>query len=162
MTFDVPTPSELLAMRVSELDDVYVRAPLRALPTGRLNGSTICRFENDGAAHPVFRPLEWLGFEALRWGIDFDAPRWFWYGDAPLLRSTLSAGRFDPRRGRSRWRDTEAVGLFYDPSRLPSFVRNRLYDEVKPLSEDLALGIGGVNRDKGAGDHFYFLLTRPT
>jgi hypothetical protein len=149
-------------MTVAELDDVYVRSPLRPLPTGRFDGKTICRFDNPGAVHPVFRPLEWLGFEALRWGIDFDVPRWFWWGATPISRSTLEAGRFDPRPGRSRWRETEAVGLFYEPSRLPRFVRDTLYDEVKPLTDDLALGIGGVSRDKGQGDHFYFLLTRPT
>jgi hypothetical protein len=35
-----------------------------------------------------------------------------------------------------------------------------LYDEVKPLSRDACLGIGGVNAGRGAGDHFFFVLER--
>jgi hypothetical protein len=35
-----------------------------------------------------------------------------------------------------------------------------LYDEVKPLSEDLCLGMGGVNRGPGEGELFFFALVR--
>jgi hypothetical protein len=35
-----------------------------------------------------------------------------------------------------------------------------LYDEVKPLSADLLLGLGGVNAETGEGDHFFFTLER--
>ena len=44
--------------------------------------------------------------------------------------------------------------------RLPRFVRDMLYDEVKPLSERLILGIGGINRGRGEGEHLFFALER--
>lgn len=150
----LPTRSDLLRMSEPELDDVFVNAPLLDLPRGVFDGSTIRRLTTPGASHPIYRSLEWLGFEAMRWGIDFDGPRWFF--QSPLLR----AGRFEPRAGRSRWRPTDAFQMHYHPSRLPRLLSGTLYDEVKPLSEDLCLGIGGVNMDVGDGDHFYFVLAR--
>jgi hypothetical protein len=69
-------------------------------------------------------------------------------------------GRFEPRVQRSRWRDAQTVGLHYEVSRLPSFVRGALYDEVRPLSPRWWIGIGGINADVGEGDHFFFGLQR--
>jgi len=69
-------------------------------------------------------------------------------------------GHFQTQVGESRWRDTDAVSLRYQRSRLPRFVRDVLYDELKPLSADLVLGIGGINQDRGAGDHFFFALEK--
>ncbi|MBF0353458.1 MAG: hypothetical protein HQM11_20695, partial [SAR324 cluster bacterium] len=63
-------------------------------------------------------------------------------------------GKFRSEIHPSRWRSAMVVGLHYESSQLPGFIRNLLYDEVKPLSETLCLGIGGFNRDKGEGDHF--------
>ena len=31
---------------------------------------------------------------------------------------------------------------------------------VKPLSADLCLGLGGINAERGEGDHFFFALYR--
>lgn len=150
------TRDALLRMSEAELERVFVDAPLLDLPRGAFDGTTICRIGTPGASHPLYRSLEWLGFEAMRWGIDFDGPRWFF--QSPLLQ----AGRFEPKPGRSRWRDTQAFGLHYHPSRLPGFVRDSLYDEVKPLAPDLCLGLGGVNLEVGDGDHFFFVLSRRT
>ena len=44
--------------------------------------------------------------------------------------------------------------MHYEASRLPTFVRALLYDEVKPLDDDLLLGLGGVAQ----GDLFFFAL----
>lgn len=152
-----PSRTDLLQMSEAELDDVFVRAPLLDLPRGVFDGATLRRLATPGASHPIYRSLEWLGFEAMRWGITFDpldGPRWFFQN--PLLR----AGRFEPRAGRSRWRATDAFQMHYHPSRLPRVLSDSLYDEVKPLSDDLCLGIGGVNLEVGDGDHFYFVLAR--
>ena len=149
-----PTRTDLLQMSEAELDDVFVRTPLLELPRGVFDGTTIRRLATPGASHPIYRSLEWLGFEAMRWGIDFDGPRWFFQN--PLLR----AGRFEPRAGRSRWRPTEAFQMHYHPSRLPRVLSGSLYDEVKRLSVDLCIGVGCVNIQDGDGDHFYFVLAR--
>jgi hypothetical protein len=93
-------------------------------------------------------------FKWTPFGVDFDTRLWFFW------HAALAAGRFEPRPGRSRWRDTEAVGLHYHVSRLPGPVRGVLYDEVKPLSADLCLCIGGINAPRGQGDHFFFALQR--
>ncbi|PKN31442.1 MAG: hypothetical protein CVU63_23915, partial [Deltaproteobacteria bacterium HGW-Deltaproteobacteria-20] len=62
--------------------------------------------------------------------------------------------------GPSRWRDTQTIRLHYHPSRLPGAVRTFLYDEVKPLTESLCLGIGGINAPRGRGEQFLFSLER--
>lgn len=90
----------------------------------------------------------------MPFGIDFDARRW-WF-----LHPRLAVGRFELCQERSRWRDTDALTLRYHPSRLPGPLRDVLYDEVKPLGDDLLLGLGGLNWEVGRGDHFYFALTR--
>lgn len=65
-----------------------------------------------------------------------------------------------PRVGPSRWRDTEAVTLHYERSRLPAPIRGVLYDEVKPLTDTICLGLGGINAERGDGDQFFFALER--
>jgi hypothetical protein len=95
-----------------------------------------------------------LGFVRLPFGIDFDRRRWF-FVDPRLL-----VGRFATECGPSRWRDTDSVRLTYHGSRLPRIIRSSLYDEVKPLSDELCLGMGGINADRGTGDHFFFALRR--
>jgi len=91
-----------------------------------------------------------LPFERLSFGIDFARCAWF------FLHPRLRAGHFRLQPGRSRWRDTQTLQLHYEVSRLP--FRGLLYDEVKPLGDTLALGLGGLNRDVGTGDLFFFLL----
>lgn len=81
----------------------------------------------------------------------------------PLLPSCSESrlsGRVEDCRddcSPSRWRDTQTLQLHYDLTRLP--FRGQLYDEVKPLSETLCLGLGGLNRQpEKEGDLFFFLL----
>jgi hypothetical protein len=87
-------------------------------------------------------------------GVDFDRSLW-WF-----QHPRLALGAFSASAGRSRWRATETLRLDYGSSRLPAVVRDRLYDEVKPLSETLCLGIGGVNAPRDQGDLFFFALVR--
>ena len=142
-------------MSAGQLDDVFTRdgAPV-ATPRGRFRGEVLARIEHATSRRPLWRWSERIGFEWASWGVDFDRRLWFFF------TPRLAIGRFDPRVGASRWRDTESVGLHYEVSRLPGFVRGALYDEVKPLSDALALGIGGMNGARGVGDHFYFALER--
>lgn len=148
---------DLPALERASLDDLeslYREPRSLELPRGRFAGRVLCRLENRGARLPLLRGVEWLGFEAISFGIDFDQRLWF------FTRRRVKMGRFAPRIGHSRWRDTETVQLHYDVSRLPQLVTRLLYDEVKPLSDDLCLGLGGVRAARGLGDHFFFALTR--
>jgi hypothetical protein len=147
-------PDAIRRLSVRELDALYIQSPLRPLPRGVFDGRVLRwlasarRLRNAG-----FVFLEWVGFELFSWGIDFDSSAW-WVG-----AKCLQGGNFCGTEGPSRWRPTECVRLRYDNEPLP-FARRLLYDEVKPLSDELCLGIGGINADGGVGDHFYFLLQR--
>lgn len=141
-------------MSIGELDRVFCDAPLLPLPHGRFDGIHLVRLRNRGADLQPIRFLDAVVFQRLPWGIDFDANVWFSF--SPVL----TAGRFEARAERSRWRDTRAFGMHYGVSRLPELVKRALYDEVKPLGGALCLGIGGINREAGMGDHFYFALAR--
>jgi hypothetical protein len=144
----------LRAANLAELEAIYATPGSVELPRGRFRGSVLRRLDNRGANHPLLRPLEWVGFEAVPFGVDFDARVWFF---SPMR---IRMGRFEPRPGASRWRDTQTVQLYYDVSRLPQLITRGLYDEVKPLSDDLCLGLGGVSAQTGLGDHFFFALRR--
>lgn len=147
-------PADLQRLPVSELDALYAETPIRPLPKGMFRGTLLrwlppaCLLRNAG-----FISLEVVAFQLLPWGIDFDSSKW-WVG-----LKFLQGGYFIPKQGPSRWRDAETFQLRYDKDWLP-FFRRYLYDEVKPLTDDLCLGIGGINADKGVGDHFYYLLQR--
>lgn len=131
----------------SELERIYRSERSLELPRGRFTGRVLHRLSHRGANHPLWKYSEWLGFEALRFGVDFDACVWL------FTKRKIAMGRFTPEIGASRWRQTETVRLRYAVSRL-------LYDEVKPLSDDLCLGLGGINAGPGYGDHFFFSLRR--
>ncbi|HJL18214.1 MAG TPA: hypothetical protein RMH99_21300 [Sandaracinaceae bacterium LLY-WYZ-13_1] len=148
------TLSELESMSPRHLDSVYERPTELPPPRGVWRGHVLARIEHETSEHPFWRWSERLGFEWNRFGIDFDRRLWFFW------TRRLAMGRFEPRVHRSRWRDTDAIGLHYEVSRLPAFVRGVLYDEVKPLSERWMLGIGGMNGERGVGDHFWFALER--
>lgn len=141
-------------MSPTELEALYRETPLGPPPEGVFDGAVLRWLDTPGAHHPFFRATEWVAFELLSWGIRFDRARW-WF-----LRPRIAIGRFDATPGPSRWRDTETFRLRYDDPALPRFVRDALYDEVKPLGPDLCLGIGGINRGRGEGDHFFYALSR--
>lgn len=156
-------PTSLDALRWATLPDlerIYARrdesarsAPLR-LPTGRFRGHYLRLVESHGARRWDNRLMVWLGFALPRFGVDFTSCAWWFH------HPSLQVGAFEPRRGPSRWRSTDTLQLRYHPSRLPWPVKPLLYDEVLPLSDDLCLGLGGINRERGEGDLFYFALAR--
>jgi hypothetical protein len=143
---------ELRSMSRQQLESLWLRPVELQQPRGIYRGHVLLRIEHATSRRPLWRWSERIGFEWTPFGIDFDRRLWFFHG------TSLAMGRFEPRPGPSRWRDTDAIGLHYGVSKLPRIIRSVLYDEVKPLSERCMLGIGGINRGRGEGDHFYFAL----
>ena len=155
MDADAPvdiTLARRLRCSVAELEALYTEPRPVSVPAGIFRGVHLAWLDTPGARHPVIRPLQHLGFRLAPWGIDFTTQRWFFF------HRQLAAGRFTADVGTSRWRATETVRLRYDVSRLPGPLRALLYDEVKPLSATLCLGLGGINAPRGRGDHFFFAL----
>jgi hypothetical protein len=140
----------LSEMALGELEGLYRDAPVGPPPSGLYRGRVLRWLETPAARR--WRPLDAVLFEKTRFGVDFDRRLW-WF-----IQPKLALGRFVVSYGPSRWRPTDTFRLEYAPSRLP--VRALLYDEVKPLEADLCLGIGGLNADRGEGEHFFFSLTR--
>lgn len=132
-----------------ELERVYATHPVVPLPGGVWRGHYLHELPMSLADRMVARAM----FKWPRFGLDLDRFGW-WFG-----RPGSVIGRFEPRIGGSRWRDADVVRLDYRRT-TPWPLRRMLYDELKPLSNDCILGLGGVNRTRG-GAWFYFLLERP-
>jgi len=148
------TSSDLRGLTRPELEELYAAPRDIAVPRGCFAGTHLCWLDDAGARHRVLRPVVDLMFYRTPFGVDFDAGRWF------FVRRGMKVGRFEASIGPSRWRDTETVRLTYHRSRLPWPIRRILYDEVKPLSGELCLGLGGINADQGRGEFFFFALQR--
>jgi hypothetical protein len=149
---DAISLARLRGCTLAELEALYSEPRSVCVPSGIFRGVHLAWLDTPGARHPVIRPLQHLGFRLTPFGIDFTAQRWFFF------HRRLGAGRFTADVGVSRWRNTVTVRLRYDVSRLPGPLRALLYDEVKPLSSTLCLGLGGINAPRGSGDHFFFAL----
>jgi hypothetical protein len=144
------TAQEVRSNSLEKLEQLYREAPVAPVgpvPTRAFQGEVLHRVDSPHArtwtAGAVLLP-----FERLSFGVDFGTCAWF------FLHARVQLGRFRVESGPSRWRQTPTLQLHYDVSRLP--FRGVLYDEVKPLSETLCLGLGGLNRD--LGDLFFFVL----
>jgi hypothetical protein len=135
-----------------ELEALFRDAPAAPAPRGLFEGRFLCWHAPPGWH---MRAVDTLIFRAQRFGVDFDRSVW-WF-----THPRVAVGRFQATPGVSRWRPgAEVLRLEYGPSRLPRPLRAYLYDEVKPLDADTCLGIGGVNRGPGEGEHFFFALRR--
>jgi hypothetical protein len=141
---------ELKGASREQLEEIYRSAPVGPLPSGNWRGEWLTWLDTPGAKRWHVRLMDTILFERTRFGIDFDRRLW-WF-----ITPAIAAGRFEISTGPSRWRDTETLRLEYGVSKLP--IRGVLYDEVKPLSDALCLGLGGVNAGTGQGDHFFFSL----
>jgi hypothetical protein len=150
----VHTADDLRRRSLAELETLYRDAPRGPDPAGLFRGHFLHFIDSPGARRAPVRAIDGLLFRATPFGVDFDRAAW-WF-----VRSSLRAGRFEARLGPSRWRPTDCWQLHYDVSRLPGPIRALLYDEVRPLSSSLLLGLGGIARDRGEGDHFFFALER--
>jgi hypothetical protein len=151
------TLEELMNASLRELEEIYLNEPVRDKPSGgEYRGTVLKRLNNPGANNRFNILSQWALFDLSPFGINFYHGRGNWY----FVHPKLTTGEFRWRRQTSRWRDTETIGLHYDGSQLPNVIRNLLYDEVKPLSGSLMLGIGGTNADVNQGDHFFFALCR--
>ena len=145
---------ELKKMSLPELEALWKETPLGPAPLGTFRGAFLRWVDSPGARKLQVRAFDTPAFVWAPFGIDFDARAWWFFHKRALV------GRFDLTPGRSRWRDTEAQQVRYGASRLPGMVKDLLYDEVKRVSEDVAIGLGGLNADAGEGDHFFFALGR--
>ena len=146
------TLARLRQCTLAELEGIYAAPRPVGVPAGVFRGIHLAWLDTPGARHPLIRPLQYVGFQLTPFGIDFGARLWFFFDQR------LAVGRFTADVGASRWRDTDTVRLRYEVSRLPRPLRALLYDEVKPLSSTLCLGLGGINAPRGRGDHFFFAL----
>ena len=162
---DVQLPDDLERLNDAELEDIYAHERPFSVPAGVFYGRHLGWLNTRGGGNPILRPLLHLAFRATPFGIDFESRLWFF--NSPIRRPDsrprlplVKMGRFESVVGPSRWRDTDTVRLHYERSALPRPIRALLYDEVKPLSEDLCLGIGGTNAARGRGDCFWFALVR--
>jgi hypothetical protein len=136
------------------LEELYARPAELTVPTGAFRGHYLRSCESPGAARLANRLMVWAGFRLPPFGVDFDRRCWwFWLPQ-------LGVGRFSPTVGHSQWRPAETVRLEYHGSALPRSIRQALYDEVRPLTADLCLGLGGLNRPTGEGELFFFALSR--
>ncbi|NOY93596.1 MAG: hypothetical protein GXP55_20620 [Deltaproteobacteria bacterium] len=141
-------------MSLAQLESLWMLQAKLEPPRGRYRGHVLRRIGNATSRRPLWRWSERIGFEWIPFGVDFDRRLWF------FITRHIAMGRFETQAGPSRWRDTQCIGLTYGVSKLPRVIRSTLYDEVKPLSDRLVLGIGGIHRGRGEGDHFFFALER--
>lgn len=139
-------------MTLDELERTYRDMPAGPPPAGLYRGRFLRWLDTPGSPKWHLRAIESLLFERTRFGVDFERRLW-WF-----VRPGLRAGRFVASQGPSRWRPADTLRLEYAVSWLP--IRALLYDEIKPLTADLCLGLGGVNAERGEGDHFFFSLAR--
>lgn len=145
--------SKLRECSLDELEVLFASdRPVRA-PAGCFRGRMLSPLRTRGARTPTGRFIG-FAFGTATFGIDFRTKAWFFF------HPRLQVARFEPRVGPSRWRDTEAVTLHYERSRLPAPIRGALYDEVKPLTDTICLGLGGINAERGDGDQFFFALEK--
>lgn len=144
----------LAELSLAELEALWLRPAALVATEGVYRGRVLRSIDNPTSRRPLWRFSQRIGFELTPFGVDFDRRLWFFFSPR------LAIGRFEVEPGPSRWRDTDALGLRYDVSRLPRSVRRVLYDEVKPLSPRWMIGIGGVNAGPGTGDSFFFSLER--
>jgi hypothetical protein len=145
------TLADLRESSLDALEAIYREAPIGPRPRGRFRGHALLRVDSR-LARSSLGSLILLPFEHAPFGIDFRRANWFFVHDR------MRIGQFRVEQGRSRWRDAEVLRLEYDVSRLPRPIRRFLYDEVKPLTETLCLGLGGIRAGHGKGDLFFFAL----
>lgn len=151
------TLDDLKATSLKDLEAIYRELPVGRPPTvGSYDGVVLKRLNNDGANRRFTLVTQWALFELAPFGVNFEAGRGDWY----FFHPRIATAEFVMADARSRWRDTNCIRLSYQGSRLPALVRDALYDEVKPVSGDLILGLGGTNEDVDLGDHFFFALKR--
>jgi hypothetical protein len=146
--------ADLVAATRDELESLYAGTGAIELPRGTYEGRHLLWLDTPAARHHVLRPVEELFFARLPWFIDFDRGFWFWFD------RRLPVGHFSASVGPSRWREAETIRMLYDDWRLPGFVNQWLYDEVKPLGPQLGLGMGGISARRGVGEQFFFALRR--
>jgi len=144
--------NDLKNASIEGLETLYCEHTASPSPKGCFQGIFLQRLDKPGNRRPLYYGSK--SFEFLPFGIDFNSCKWYFFH--PLMR----IAKFRTQCEASRWRDCEVIKLHYDVSHLPSVIKRVLYDEIKPISHDLCLGLGGFNLEKDEGDQFYFALIR--
>ena len=144
----------LKAASLAQLEDIYRTATPAEWEPALWRGHFLHMIDSDIARNTAMRWISEVGFGHAPFWIDYE--RRLWCFGTP----DIGMGRFSASLGPSRWRNTTTMRLEYRESRLPGLIRRELYDEVKPLSSGLCLGISGLNAERGRGDIFFFALTR--
>ena len=145
-------PDDIKNASIEELETLYCGHTAAPAPKGCFQGKFLHRLDQPGDRRPLYYGSK--SFEFLPFGIDFSSCKWYFF------HSKIRVAKFRTQCETSRWRDSEVIQLHYDVSHLPLIIKGVLYDEVKPISRDLCLGLGGFNLEKGEGDQFYFALIR--
>jgi hypothetical protein len=145
---------DLRRLSPAELEDLYCRDESVEQPHGCWAGKLLCWLDSPESKNWFYRPALAAMFQYSPFGIDFDEKCWYFWS------RNLKTGRFTASVGPSLWRPTQTVVLRYEVSRLPGPVKSLLYDEVKPISNRLCLGMGGINLSGRPGEIFIFGLER--
>ncbi|MCB1145164.1 MAG: hypothetical protein KDK41_07945 [Leptospiraceae bacterium] len=142
----------------TQLELVYrTPYPQQNIPRGIWKGRMLARIDSKGGRNVLHQIWQGVLFDLLPYGLWFDGKSsgaWYFFTEG------LRLGEFKIVNGKSRFRDTECLQMTYEKARLPSLVKNLLYDELKWISADLILGLGAMNFEKGEGDQFFFLLEK--
>ncbi len=148
------TLASLRQLHWTDLDRLYIDSPPGPVPTGEYRGTLLRWLPPAKKLRNVpFVTAEFVGFKLSHWGIDFLDHQWW------IALKCLRGGKFSATQEPSRWRPTECWQMRYEQDWFPP-VRKFLYDEVKSLTADVCLGIGGINAPAGTGDHFFYSLHR--
>lgn len=143
-------------LTAQELEALYLHNDAFAIPTeGTYRGRYLLRIDSEASRNWFYNFVVYACFQTRHFGLNFFRDHANWY----FHHKSLAAGYCAPTTQRSRWRDCDVIALDYAKSRLPAPIRNLLYDELKPLSDTLLLGMGGANlKNRSKGDLFFFCI----
>ena len=158
------TVDDITTMDIDDLEILFSKQndhELKLPGSAIYKGQYLLRIDSDGAGKWYNRYPQELMFNFVPFGLNFfnDKKKKYASGDWYFFHRRLCAGSFEMIPGQSRWRNTNSIALNYDNSSLPSIIKNILYDEIKYIGNNIYLGIGGVNKETGNGDHFYFVIS---
>jgi len=143
---------DLKVLSPDELEELYCRNSSIEIPQGCWSGRLLHWLDSPESRNRFYRPILAAMFQYSPFGIDFENRCWYFWN------SRLKAGSFTAAVDQSLWRPTNTVVLRYEVSRLPGPIKRLLYDEVKPISGRLCLGMGGINLTGRPGEIFFFGL----
>lgn len=112
-----PSHADLMRMELPELEALDASDRPLTLPHRRFRGTFLAHVAPLRQRPLWTRLMVETMFRYEPWWVDFLSARW------AFVHPRLGAGRFTASVGPSAWRDTRAVALRYDRSRLPGPIR---------------------------------------